>query len=347
MAAMTKQKNLRFFKKLAIYFIKTLSSTKHNIAMFKLLRNFPEEMFDIFKWWSTKKEFQIGSQKIIIKYRCSLAEDQKKILEAAIVKSIQDSKLAKRFLLLTVIIYFIKSKGFWTAETKGRVKPDYIKPFEIKIDLFLNQGDFEQRYFQLGIISTLNHELTHGWQEIKTRSTSLQAKAENRLLELSKDVSYFHQSVDTIMQNPRRMLHHFFSIISLEGTAGFIENYYSGSLELDEDYFQNRYLSSKEAMEKFSRKWQEFLVAFHNNQNKKKIDWPSNYALGEHLAFTIAYVGRENFEDLVSLKPFQMIKRYEACMKIKGLQPVVSLTSGKGIFDYRHSLAEWQAATKK
>ncbi len=66
------------------------------------------------------------------------------------------------------------------------------------------------------------------------------------------------------------------------------------------------------------------------------------------MVYTILFVDHKtNFEMVLHFQPFEFIRKYEDCMKIKGLQPILSVTSGDGILDYKMLLAKLTAAVRE
>lgn len=62
---------------------------------------------------------------------------------------------------------------------------------------------------------------------------------------------------------------------------------------------------------------------------------------------SILYVNTEmRVEDVMDMKFFKFIKTYEASMAKLNLQPLISLNSGKGIFDYNRAVQQWWSAVK-
>ena len=60
------------------------------------------------------------------------------------------------------------------------------------------------------------------------------------------------------------------------------------------------------------------------------------YTIGLHMTYVILYIDNEtNLNQVANLTAFKFIKKYESCMKKVNLKPVVSLTSGEGIIDYK------------
>ena len=52
-------------------------------------------------------------------------------------------------------------------------------------------------------------------------------------------------------------------------------------------------------------------------------------------------------EDLVRFKPFRFIREYERCVEMRRKQPVLSVTSGKGILDYKKMLSDLKIVIPK
>lgn len=72
------------------------------------------------------------------------------------------------------------------------------------------------------------------------------------------------------------------------------------------------------------------------------------YSTGYHMVYTILFVDHKtNFEMVLHSRPFEFIRKYEECMEIKGLQPVISVTSGDGLLDYKILLAKLTAAVRE
>ena len=50
--------------------------------------------------------------------------------------------------------------------------------------------------------------------------------------------------------------------------------------------------------------------------------------------------------DLTKMNSFEFVKKYEeSCFKL-GLKPLISLTSGAGMFDYKRVIGEWAQYSK-
>ena len=51
---------------------------------------------------------------------------------------------------------------------------------------------------------------------------------------------------------------------------------------------------------------------------------------------TILYVDKRlTIEDICQMNHLEFMKKYESCMNLIGKQPVVTVTSGKGMLDYK------------
>ncbi len=72
------------------------------------------------------------------------------------------------------------------------------------------------------------------------------------------------------------------------------------------------------------------------------------YDLGEHMAYAILFLDKEaSPESLAKMHLFRFIELYEQVMEKHGLRPIFSLTSGKGVWDYKRLLQQFSAALKK
>ncbi len=157
----------------------------------------------------------------------------------------------------------------------------------------------------------------------------------------------------------RELLFLFIRQIFTEGVALYYEMYTAnGTIFFSEDEFNNNYVNSQKRINSVMLGITTFLENRSNKEVKTEIRElitslekqlkMEHYVTGYYLVYTILYLDhRTTFEDLLKLQPFEFIKKYEACMKIKGLQPVVSATSGDGIFDYKTVLTALTAAAKK
>ena len=53
------------------------------------------------------------------------------------------------------------------------------------------------------------------------------------------------------------------------------------------------------------------------------------------------------FNTILKWSPFEFIKRYESSIKKHGVKPLVSVTSGAGIFDYSDMVSKLNESLKK
>lgn len=73
----------------------------------------------------------------------------------------------------------------------------------------------------------------------------------------------------------------------------------------------------------------------------------SSYALGPHMVYTTLF-GNEDVSlfALMKMNSFEFTENYEKACSHLGIRPLVSLTSGHGIFDYKKVLERWTAEAK-
>ncbi len=157
----------------------------------------------------------------------------------------------------------------------------------------------------------------------------------------------------------RGILFQFSSSLFTEGVARYNEILSHGEILFSQELFEQKY---ETAFEQVNKKTEQFLTTLEllkkKNLKQSKIDECLStlygffhglcYSAGYFMVYTIIFIDHETtFEDILLLKPFEFIKKYEQCMKIKSLQPVISATSGDGILDYMKMLALLTAVVKE
>ena len=64
------------------------------------------------------------------------------------------------------------------------------------------------------------------------------------------------------------------------------------------------------------------------------------YNIGEHVTFMLVVEGHHTVQQVSKMRHFKQIKEYEELCANKGIHPLVSVKSGKGIIDYTSLLVE-------
>jgi len=221
------------------------------------------------------------------------------------------------------------------------------------MDIFKeNRRPFEQQWF--GIIS---HELAHLYHNYKSSTLVIFDKTKKRLLDSL-------ERKNTLELDPliylRKMLFNFSRSIFTEGIATYYERLKLEEVLYSEKDFQRSYTTESFQVEYIIKQILMCLEGLtKKNSNQHGISrWLRNiyvdlstllfYSTGYHMVYSILFVDHTTtFEDIINFQPFEFIKKYEQCMNIKGLRPVISATSGDGIFDYKRMLAQLTAAAKE
>lgn len=203
----------------------------------------------------------------------------------------------------------------------------------------------------------ITHELTHLYHNYRSGIIITFRKISGRL---KKTLSPIVTSIELVnLVSMRGILFRFSKSLFTEGVARYNEILSYGDILFSEELFEQKY---EVASEKVNAKTELFIMTLgplkKRNTKKSKVDECLStldgffhglcYFAGYHMVYTILFVDHNTtFEDILHFQPFEFIKKYEECMKIKGLQPVVSATSGKGIFDYKKMLVELTVAVKE
>ncbi len=178
------------------------------------------------------------------------------------------------------------------------------------------------------------HELTHLQQELISNYLQKRLTESKRLAEAISRQMVFKNKTD--IPELRRWFRRYIELLPSEGIAKFSEKVVYGQINFSRSQFMEGYKKSEASMMSFPE----------DSPNYVKHLQTSSYTVGLHMVYTILYLDHEMTLDLLAgMNPFQFIKKYEACMKAAGLKPIVSLTSGKGLFDYKKMVGKlWKMA---
>jgi len=111
--------------------------------------------------------------------------------------------------------------------------------------------------------------------------------------------------------------------------------------------FMKRALGLKK-FEKIPKSDFKKLHSFIDQINQKSLRRKASvYELGPHMVYVIIFSNDElSLIDLTKMNSFEFVKKYEeSCFKL-GLKPLISLTSGAGMFDYKRAIGEWAQYSK-
>ncbi len=228
----------------------------------------------------------------------------------------------------------------------GRVELDELRKGLIKIHLVPDNT----RQFGLKLKLIVVHELTHAWHDYLSKWARKTAKwytALHQALSRQLDEKILKS---TSLPDARKRLHAFVWLLQVEGIATYAGIEADGSIRFDEKYFLFLYEQSKVHSQKLSELFSRLPNRGHEKQSViqgLRHGLESVHTLGLHLVFSLIYFDDSlTLEKIAKMKPFTFVKKYEACMAERGFQPVVSLTSGAGYFDYKWAVELWWKAVK-
>ncbi|MBI2102636.1 hypothetical protein HYT55_02260 [Candidatus Woesearchaeota archaeon] len=279
---------------------------------------------------SPRTEFTIDGRKIKIIGR----EKYNRPLIAQIKEFCRKDPSAQLFPELTFLIEQVKRKEFaW-------INPSEIKVGIMIIHLNLKMVGLDQKKRE----EVLVHELTHLWHDsIAQQIQKSHTAAENLLAILAK------KEIPDTTQKIRVLLFNFVRLIQEEGIAVFSEKYYNREIFFSERELQRLYSEARKSAVNIHEVLADYKTAQISNDAElraltvqfiQKFIHDGKYILGLHTVYSIRAIEHITLRIVAELKPFEFIKRYEECMISKGLTPVISVTSGKGVLDYKKMLSD-------
>ncbi len=220
--------------------------------------------------------------------------------------------------------------------------------------------DQKESSFRQKWIGVVIHELTHLYHNYRSGILNTYSKLSDRLkYALSLKATSF-QLVN--FSSMRGILFGLSRLVFIEGVAKYVEyhqEFKTKEILFSETLFDRLY---EHVSSQANKKNEEFLRTLEllkkRNLKQSTVDQclsifdgffhSLSYSAGYHMVYTILFVDHNiTFEDILHFQPFEFIRKYEECMAIKGLQPVISVTSGKGVLDYKKMLAQLTAAAKE
>lgn len=156
----------------------------------------------------------------------------------------------------------------------------------------------------------------------------------------------------------RQFLFTFIRMLQIEGVAMFVREVASGKIFYNDAMLESTYHKAEQQTDEFLKVYyqiEQLLKSYDEIRvdeirlavEKKRIagffqEFTAlvlregiTYTIGAHMAYTIIYIEKgTTFEDLLRISSFEFIKRYEAAIEKKGMRPIISLTSKRGILDY-------------
>jgi len=188
------------------------------------------------------------------------------------------------------------------------------------------------------------------------------------------NVSPEREFIENILKRTRNTLKMFVDLLLVEGIAEysgtlaqypFDINFLHGQYEQLKKIVNDKVVTYFRTLTNMGRKYSEIILeekehpALPKLSPKQILDFEKPvkrmfqdiqgavYDIGPHMVYVILF-GNEKLSvtDLIKMNRMQFIAGYEEACHNLGLRPLVSVTSGKGIFDYKKALEEWSAAAK-
>ncbi|GEM_PF-5595752 len=255
------------------------------------------------------------------------------------------SKTRNAAKLLPKVTYFI----YPNAEYSGYATVSFIrKNFEIS----LNAENLTDSVF---LRKTLNHELTHLWQEFCARMmTRFRKRSKKLLIKMFRKFKWNFRNIKTLDNRLRQgsirfTLFQFFQMLLYEGQTQFSETFFDEKLEFTPAYFAYTHKVAQDGAQDVRQKWESYLenvqqgeLIKEENSYEEFFESSMNaYWIGFHMVYTLCYFEDLDLEMQTKVGIFKFIKRYEKLIANHGLTPIVSATSGIGILDYKKMVNEW------
>jgi hypothetical protein len=210
------------------------------------------------------------------------------------------------------------------------------------------------------------HEMIHLWHNIKSRYSSI-GLVESRFSSKLSPKKYVldlgnNSSLRDIIRNFRELLFRILGDIVREGLAMIGSELFSDNQKIcfTESVWREKYGGAANTVSKLNKKLEQCFNAIEAYlANNPSNDAKSNmkilqeinsvlhekiwvrYLIGEHIIHTILYFNKDmDMEQVINMDYTQIIREYEKCMIEKRQTPVISYSSGKGLFDYASTLAK-------
>lgn len=200
----------------------------------------------------------------------------------------------------------------------------------------------------------MTHEMIHMISYKMQDYIEMQKRIRKRHEQLAKKSKYYTEFIginaDFGINGLRYMLFKFISCMCLEGIASYLELQREINIKKwNQDYLESCANARRINIEfdeladkiKVQGSWLEMAGVFQD------LLYKYSYSIGYHIASTIVFglEPDEAMKTLMRLKRDEFIYTYEEIMLSKfNKQPIISYTSGKGIFDYKQAVEKlWNA----
>ncbi len=316
-------------------------------------------MFGLF---GRKKKYKVKGRILVVENKSKLSKEYIKKITSVLLELFKKEVLLFKFRRLHIVLYDNAKDG----RAGEAIEPDIIM-INLSHLVDLIGGDvyssLKKRLKEIIIHEAyhlLHHDMNSALRLFETRCNTRIIEELERLLEsidkpfkntLEIESRFAKISISSIRTGITALL----KKIWIEGLAKFLEGLYNGRLIFDEHTFAQLYSKAKEDMQKIEKSFALIRNALPkvNPSNKATMDRLiqridtfvgcvaiyRSYYIGEHIFYAIRYLDPDiDDEQMIRLHIYKLILLYERLMLKHGYQPVISLYSGSGIFDYKRTI---------
>ncbi len=184
-------------------------------------------------------------------------------------------------------------------------------------------------------LQTLNHELTHVLHFEEKQIQEMELTVQQRLTKVLAQVQVIgnRNTVDI-----RLYLRIFLYLLHLEGLAKYGEQILNMKAEMSRKYVETVENIVKKEIEEYMIQLNECMNGKITSEEFMRLPMVQGipYDIGDVMVMTILLADHDmGIRKLTKITTFEFVRKYENCCMVLGFKPIVSLTSGKGIFDYK------------
>ncbi len=217
---------------------------------------------------------------------------------------------------------------------------------------------------ELVLKNCIVHEIMHLVHNIKSNYSSI-GLVESRFSSKLSFKKYVldlghNSSLRDIIRDFRSLYFRIIGDTIREGLAMIESELFADNQQIcfTEDIWKEKYENAADAVSKFNKRLEQCFNAIEaylasdslkDTKSNMKIIQEVNstlhekiwirYIIGEHIIHTILYFNKElDIEALINMNYIKILREYEKCMIKKGQTPLISYSSGKGVFDYALTL---------
>lgn len=323
-----------------------------------------------------KKKYKVHGRTLIIENKSRLSREYIEKIKAILLVFFETEELLFKFRRIHILFWDSSLFGINPEQIRklmnenGLLSGEAAQPDTIKIDLshlvFLETKMPFEKYKEHLLEKRLKHIVIHeAYHLLHFKGNSAvdlfkRRYEPNIIAELEKILESigkpFESPLSESLKRFRTGITSFLGKVWIEGMATFLEGLYNGRLVFDKDTFAQLYSKAESHMQRIGSSFalfKESLPKNINSQTKAAVNKciqameklqscmavQGSYAIGEHIFYSIRYLdpGIDD-EKIMGMHIYEIILTYEKLMLNHKHQPVISLYSGSGIFDYKGAI---------